>query len=123
MAIKSLLEQVTPYQTKDGSRIFELMQPAVHGNAAQSLARAEVDPGRETLLHRHRITEELYHVLAGRGLLTLGDERFEVGPGDTVCMPPGTPHKIANITQDALVFLCCCTPAYRHEDTEVLEEE
>ena len=44
----------SPFETKDGSQIRELMHPAVHGNAAQSLAEARIDPGRRTALHRHR---------------------------------------------------------------------
>jgi mannose-6-phosphate isomerase-like protein (cupin superfamily) len=44
-----------------------------------------------------------------------------VGPGDTVIIPPGTPHRIHNPGAEALVFLCCCAPAYDDEDTELLE--
>ena len=44
---------VTPYITKDGSVIRELMHPAVHGNQLQSLAEATVQPGQRTQLHRH----------------------------------------------------------------------
>jgi len=106
--------------TKDGSEIRELMHPARHGNAAQSLAEATVAPGAETLLHRHRVTEELYHVTQGVGLMTLGAEVFEVNVGDTVCIPPGMPHRIRNIGAGPLRILCCCAPAYAHADTELL---
>lgn len=109
------------YATKDGSLIRELMHPAVHGNRAQSLAEATVAPGRRTLLHRHALTEELYHVSAGRGRMTLGSASFEVGVGDTVLIPPGTPHRIEALGAEPLVILCCCAPAYSHEDTELLE--
>lgn len=114
---------VTPYVTKDGSEIRELMHPAVHGNRAQSLAEATVFPGSGTLLHRHRETEELYHITAGEGWMTLGEERFVVAAGDTVCIPPGTPHRIETRGAAPLRLLCCCAPAYRHEDTELLAED
>lgn len=112
--------QVPAYQTKDGSEIRELMHPAVHGNAHQSLAEATVPPGGATLLHRHRLSEELYHVTAGCGRLRLGDEEIEVGPGDTVCIPPGTAHALVNSGDTPLRVLCCCAPAYAHTDTELL---
>ena len=112
---------ITPYPTKDGSEIRELMHPAQHGNRQQSLAEARVAPGEKTRLHRHQQTEELYHVTAGRGLMTLGEQRLAVQPGDTVCINPGTPHCIENTGTDALVILCCCAPAYRHDDTELLD--
>lgn len=109
-----------PYVTKDGSEIRELMHPGVHGNRAQSLAEATVPPGAETRLHLHRVTEELYHVTQGEGLMTLGQEAFPMRAGDTVCIPPGTPHRIRNVGAVPLKILCACAPAYAHDDTELL---
>lgn len=112
---------IPAYVTKDGSRIRELMHPAQQGNRAQSLAEATVLPGQRTQRHRHARTEELYHVSAGRGLMTLGADVFEVGAGDTVHIAPGTPHCIEALGAEPLVILCCCAPPYAHEDTELLE--
>jgi mannose-6-phosphate isomerase-like protein (cupin superfamily) len=53
-------------------------------------------------------------------MMTLGSERFAVGAGDTVCIPPGTPHRLENTGSGELVLLCACAPAYSHEDTELL---
>lgn len=114
---------IPAYVTKDGSQIRELMHPAQHGNRAQSLAEATVLPGQRTQLHRHARTEELYHISGGRGLMTLGSEVFEVAVGDTVHIAPGTPHCIAALGAGPLSILCCCTPPYSHEDTELLEGE
>lgn len=115
------LAEIEPYPTKDGSVVRELMHPAVHGNAAQSLAEARVAVGTRTQLHRHRLTEELYHITQGEGRMTLGAERFDVRAGDTVCIAPGSAHRIENTGEEELRLLCCCSPAYRHEDTELLE--
>lgn len=112
---------VIAYLTKDGSEIRELMHPSVHGNTEQSLAEASVPVGKRTVLHRHRITEELYHITAGVGRMVLGEESFEVRVGDTVCIPPEIPHCIENLGQENLRLLCCCSPAYSHDDTELLE--
>ena len=108
---------VIPYQTKDGSEIRELMHPEIYGNANQSLAEATVPAGGKTLQHRHLVTEEIYHITQGMGLMTLDDASFEVKPGDTVCIPPGSKHCIENIGLGPLVFLCACSPAYSHHDT------
>ena len=118
--MRSSYAEVTPYVTKDISTIRELMHPAVHGNRQQSLAEAVVAPGARTALHRHRLTEEIYHVNAGRGLMTLGDMQFEVSRGDTVCILPGIAHCIENTGTDELKILCACAPAYAHDDTELL---
>ena len=108
------------YTTKDGSLIRELMHPSLHGNQKQSLAEAVVQPGDKTLLHRHRVTEELYHITHGSGMMTLGEKQFIVSAGDTITIAPGTPHCIENTGTDDLHILCCCTPAYSHKDTELL---
>jgi mannose-6-phosphate isomerase-like protein (cupin superfamily) len=120
MATMSVLTRIEPYVTKDGSEIRELMHPAVHGNRTQSLAEARVPPGGETRLHLHRSSEEIYHFTAGHGWMTLGTTRFAVRAGDTVCIPPGTPHQVTNGGDDPLVILCACSPPYAHDDTELL---
>lgn len=118
--MRSTYRSIAPYQTRDGSEIRELMHPAVHGNRNQSFAEATVQPGAETRLHRHVLTEEIYHITGGAGMMTLGDERFSVAVGDTICIAPGTPHCIANTADAPLTILCACSPAYSHEDTELL---
>lgn len=120
-ATLSRLAEVAPFLTKDGSAIRELMHPAVHGNVRQSLAEAEVPPGGATHRHRHRESEELYFILSGQGRMTLGEEEFPVAPGDTILIPPGAPHALVNPGAEPLRLLCACSPAYRHEDTELLD--
>ncbi len=110
-----------PYITRDGSEIRELCHPNPCGPGNQSLAEARIPPGKTTLLHRHRQSEELYHVTAGAGEMRLGEAWFPIGVGDTLRIDPGTPHQVRNDSEETLVILCCCAPAYAHEDTELLE--
>ena len=110
-----------PFTTKDGSTIRELMHPTHHAVRHQSLAQATVVPGSATLLHRHRVTEEIYHITSGRGIMRLGATTFEVRRGDTVVIAAGTAHNISNRGRLPLRILCACTPAYAHDDTELLE--
>ena len=119
--MKSSRAQAEPYVTRDGTLIRELMYPQVHGNRAQSLAEAVLPPGTESVLHRHHRSEEIYHFTAGSGVMTLGEERFPVAAGDSVCIPPGTPHRLSNPGTTDLVVLCACAPPYGHGDTELLE--
>ena len=96
------------------------MHPSAHACRKQSLAEARVEPGGETRLHVHRETEELYHVTGGVGLMTLDDRVFEIREGDTIAIAPGSAHRVRNTGGEPLVILCCCSPAYRHDDTELL---
>lgn len=118
--LKTGYHEIEPYITKDGSIIRELMHPEIHGNAKQSLAEAAVPVGGFTALHRHESSEEIYHVTASSGHMTLGGETFEVHVGDTICIFPGTPHRLENSGKTPLKVLCCCAPPYSHDDTELL---
>ena len=123
---KSRYQNAEAFVTKDGSVIRELMHPQVHdslGVRQQSLAEATVAAGKRTMLHRHEVTEELYHIIAGEGLMTLGDQQFTVTAGDTLCIPPGTAHCIENTGSEDLSLLCCCSPAYSHQDTTLLQDD
>lgn len=49
-------------------------------------------------------------------------EKYGLGPGDAVAIPPGQIHQITNIDATPLVFLCCCAPGYEHEDTVLVDD-
>lgn len=119
--MKTSRDKIGPYITKDGSEIRELLHQMHHGARNQSLAEALVPAGCTTLLHHHQVTEEIYHVTRGTGIMTLGTKQFPINSGDSVLIPPGTPHCVANTGEAALVILCCCAPAYSHDDTVLLE--
>ena len=123
MALRTRKQDIKSYITRDGSEIRELMHPAVQGNQTQSLAEAIVQPGQRTHLHQHQRSEKLYYITAGHGRMTLGTERFTVTVGDTICIPPGTPHCIENTGTAALYILCMCSPPYSHAETELLEPQ
>lgn len=121
MPLKTSYHLAEPYTTKDGSSIRELMHPLVHGNRTQSLAEATVMPGCETLCHRHDMSEEIYYIIEGSGDMTVDNDTFSVNKGDSICILPGKHHSIRNTGKVPLKILCCCSPPYSHEDTELLQ--
>jgi mannose-6-phosphate isomerase-like protein (cupin superfamily) len=106
-----------PFTTKDGSTIRELLGLTTAPVRNQSLAEATLTPGQATERHYHADTEEFYYVLEGGGEMEVDGERARVGPGDAILIPPGGWHQIRADADETLRFLCCCAPAYRHEDT------
>lgn len=110
-----------PFITADGSSIRELAGIPSGNAAQQSLAEAVVPAGGATIAHRHHRAEEIYLFTGGSGRMRLGDVEREVAAGDCVVIPPGTPHKLWADAAEPLVLLCCCAPAYSHDDTELLE--
>ncbi len=120
MDVKNI-DDVTPFVTKDGSQIRELL---AHRNSCirqQSLAEARLPAGAATTPHYHERTEEIYYILQGAGQMRLGEESRNVAAGDAVAIPPGAVHQIANTGSGTLKFLCCCAPAYEHDDTVLVD--
>ena len=120
MDIKSLNE-VPPFITKDGSEIRELL---AHRNSAirhQSLAEARLPVGGATQEHFHPCAEEVYYITHGTGRIRIEGETREVREGDAIAIPPGQKHKLWNTGNEVLRLLCCCAPAYEHNDTIITE--
>jgi mannose-6-phosphate isomerase-like protein (cupin superfamily) len=120
LIMKTSVNKIESFVTRDGSRIRELIHPACQEGAAMSLAEATIRHGSTTLVHIHRKSQEIYHITQGNGMMTLGGERFEVRQGDSILIMPGVPHCIENIGTRALKILCICHPAYDHQDTHIL---
>lgn len=104
-----------PFITMDGSTIRSLLDKANAPVANQSLAEASLPEGGSTRRHYHALSEEFYYVLEGLGRMEVDGEFREVGPGDAVLIPARAWHELRAV--QAMRFLCCCAPAYSHEDT------
>jgi len=66
-------------------------------NARRSEAFVVVlEPGGAPPMHKHDDTEQVFHVIEGHGVLTIGPEsdRRPVAAGDVVVIPPSTWHSI-----------------------------
>ena len=105
----------------EGCHILELSNSG--DDPAVSIARARVEPGVTTRLHRLADTAERYVILQGQGLVEVGDQPpAAVRPGDVVLIPPGCPQRIGNTGEDDLVFLAICSPRFREAAYEDLED-
>ena len=114
MDIRKYSEQ-EPFTTKDGSTIRSLLDLSNAPVQKQSMAEATLPAGGETERHYHKLSEELYYLLEGKGLMEIEGEEREVGPGDAILIPSGAWHQIK--ATESLRFLCCCAPPYQHDDT------
>ncbi len=111
------LERADAFTTADGSTIRELFGPATTRAANQSLAEATLAPGQPTQRHYHRVAEEIYYITHGSGRMEIDGVERDVAPGDAILIPPGAWHQITAGPGEPLRLLCCCAPAYSHDDT------
>jgi mannose-6-phosphate isomerase-like protein (cupin superfamily) len=115
------LHEVEPFTTLDGSQIREIAGRAAGTTLNQSLAEATLPPGGATVEHFHRETEEIYFFMEGSGRVRLATDEREIRAGDAVVIAPGIRHKVWAAGGEPLRFLCCCAPAYTHDDTVLTE--
>jgi uncharacterized cupin superfamily protein len=66
-----------------------------------------IAPGKESFIfHTHHAEEEFLYILSGRGIAEIGEESFEVGPGDFMGFPtPSVGHHLRNPFQEDLVYI------------------
>jgi mannose-6-phosphate isomerase-like protein (cupin superfamily) len=67
---------------------------------AYTLCEAIEPPDSGAGLHRHPTYDETHVICAGRYRCRLGDTMLELGPGDMMFAPRGTPHSIKSIGPD-----------------------
>lgn len=108
------------FYTEELCHINELANTA--DDPAVSIARARVAPGVTTRWHRlHGITER-YVILSGTGLVEIGElPPTQVNKGDVAVIPPLCRQRITNLGADDLIFLAICSPRFRQEAYEDIE--
>ena len=108
-------------KTRHGSEIRPLVDRTTSAITQCSLAEELLLPGQSVTPHRHREIEEIYYIVAGRGLMTVGSQQQEVAAGDAVYVPRGHRHTLTNTGSEPIRLLLVCGPAFYYED-EVLDE-
>lgn len=61
--------------------------------------------------HRHRIQEQVYHILDGEALMEIEGKRAVVHKDDVIYIPPGVEHAIYNTGIGDLRFIVVTSPA------------
>lgn len=74
--------------------------------------RVRIEPHSTTAVSYHKIAEEFYFVLAGRGRALLDGCPHDLKPGDFLRLPPGTTHGFIT-TDEPLEMLDIHTPGSR----------
>jgi mannose-6-phosphate isomerase-like protein (cupin superfamily) len=113
---------VAPLVSQHGEIISELIGRADRSSERHSVAYIAIPPGKSSLPHYHPVTEESYHILHGKARMQVGDEVAILVPGQSVLIPPQTPHQITSIGETDLAFLAFCVPAWEPTCEVPLEE-
>jgi len=109
------------YFFDEGCYITELWNE--NSDEQVSVAQARLPAGETTKAHALHNTVERYLILAGEGIVHVGDNPPHiVSKGDVVLIPASASQSIKNTGDDDLVFLAICTPRFIEANYTSLED-
>lgn len=76
-----------------------------------SLLTEDIAPGDGVPVHKHAAEEELIFIERGHGMMTFGDDEYEVVSGSMALVPRGVWHGLRNEGEDVLRMVFGYTPA------------
>lgn len=62
--------------------------------------------------HYQKVSDEIYTILRGKGLVTVGSHTKEVSEGDVIAIPKGEVHSFVNTGQEACWVLFSSGPKF-----------
>jgi quercetin dioxygenase-like cupin family protein len=73
-----------------------LVMPETAGSKHIDYRISMYQPMAHVKLHRHKVQEQVYHVLDGEGLMEIDGERHVVRKHDYIFLPPSVDHSMAS---------------------------
>lgn len=104
-------EAAPRYQRSEGITSYLLASPRTTSAVHLTTTLAVIEPGGEQRIHSHS-PEQVYFILEGSGLMSVGNETQRVGPGDCVFIPSRQPHGLKNDGDVTLRYFSAAAPAY-----------
>ncbi len=95
--------------TCDADICYELLSRDLGGQLMAVLIK--VQPGGRRIAERlAKPTDELMYVLRGRLSITVGDQTYVLGPGDSISYEGRSLREFAALGEEELHVICCLTP-------------
>jgi mannose-6-phosphate isomerase-like protein (cupin superfamily) len=84
-----------------------------------SVVQERVPPGASEIKHLHSHARQFFYVLSGTASLEFDNHSITFGTGEGVHVPPQTPHRFYNASDEDVVFLVISTPTTEGDCTAV----
>lgn len=65
--------------------------------------------------HYHKVSDEVYSIIKGKGLMTVGHETMEIREGDVITIPRGKVHSLINTGVEPCLVLFSTGPRFDPE--------
>lgn len=92
-------------EEQEWGRLEWMVSGALGNSERMTVGRCYIRPGEQNPRHYHPNCDEVLHVLQGSILHSIDDDKFEMGPGDTVSIPSGAVHNARNVGADEAIFV------------------
>ena len=96
---QSYFDEGTVYYTPWG------IKETIHYGDSCKVKKITIFPGKELSRHVHKLRTEHWSVISGVATIQLDEQMGEYGSGESISVPMGTPHQIANRGTEDLVVI------------------
>lgn len=79
----------------------------------QSFGLVHILPGKTNPEHWHTAAEEIVYMLQGECSIRVGEKSLQLRPGQTLYIPVGVKHEVANSGWDPVVYVCSFSSSVR----------
>jgi len=109
-------EKAAIIKTPHGSVIRPILDRTNSPITQCSLAEEILPPGKKVSKHSHQKTEEIYYILEGAGVMSVGEQMSKIKTGDAIFIPKNHAHTLENTGETAMKILLICGPAHDFAD-------
>ena len=84
---------------------YFLIDPESSPSKNLKLGNTIIYPEGTTTGHSHDDMEEVYYVVSGSGIMVVGEDEYQIKPGDSLYVPPGEFHTTRQVGNLPLVLV------------------
>ncbi len=107
------------YKRPEGIVSYLLVSARTSNSRQLTTTVVELAPSGEQRGHSHA-PEQVYFILEGSGVMTVGNDEQEVHVGDCVLIPSGAEHGIRNSCTSTLRYFSAAAPGFGKEELQTL---
>ncbi len=115
--MKIAKRELSPRYKRDKTESFLLASSKTTDSKNLCVTLVEMEPGGFQHVHSHK-PEQVYYILEGEGLMTVGADECAVKAGDCIFIPSQAKHGLKNIKETMLKYVSAASPSFTVEECE-----
>lgn len=119
MTLRILKKESAPRYIRDDITSYLLVSEQTCEAKKLTTTIVEMQAGGIQRVHSHE-PEQMYYILEGEGIMTVGDETRKVRAGDCVFFSSFTPHGLQNTGKATLRYFSAASPSFSVEESRKL---